>query len=38
MGIMDKLKKNSRIKGTAVLEDSIYFGEKDRSNDRSSYD
>ena len=29
MGIMDKLKKNSRIKGTAVLEDSIYFGEKD---------
>ena len=26
---MDKLKKNSRIKGTAVLEDSIYFGEKD---------
>ena len=30
MGIMDKLKKNSRIKGTAVLEDSIYFGEKDK--------
>lgn len=29
MGIMDKLKKNSRVKGTAVLEDSIYFGEKD---------
>ena len=29
MSIMDKLKKNSRIKGTAVLEDSIYFGEKD---------
>ena len=29
MGIMDKLKKNSRIKGTAILEDSIYFGEKD---------
>ena len=29
MGIMEKLKKNSRIKGTAVLEDSIYFGEKD---------
>ena len=29
MGIMDKLKKNSRIKGTEVLENSIYFGEKD---------
>lgn len=30
MGIMDKLKKNSRIKGTAVLDKSIYFGEKDK--------
>ena len=29
MGIMDKLKKNSKIKGTDVLEDSIFFGEKD---------
>jgi RecA/RadA recombinase len=29
MGIMDKLKKNSRIKGTDTLENSIYFGEKD---------
>ena len=26
---MDKLKKNSRIKGTEVLEDSVYFGDKD---------
>ena len=29
MGVMDKLKKNSKIKGTDVLEDSIFFGEKD---------
>ena len=29
MSIMDKLKKNSKIKGTDVLEDSIYFTEKD---------
>ena len=29
MSIMDKLKKNSRIKGTEVLENSIYFGDKD---------
>ena len=29
MSIMDKLKKNSRIKGTEVLDKSIYFGEKD---------
>ena len=29
MSIMDKLKKNSRIKGTEVLEDSVFFGEKD---------
>ncbi len=29
MSIMDKLKKNSRIKGTEVLEDSVYFGDKD---------
>ena len=29
MGVMDKLKKNSKIKGTDVLEDSIFFGEQD---------
>ena len=29
MSIMDKLKKNSKIKGTDTLADSIYFGEKD---------
>ncbi len=29
MSIMDKLKKNSRIKGTDVLEKSVYFGDKD---------
>ena len=29
MSIMNKLKKNSRIKGTDTLEKSIYFGEKD---------
>ena len=29
MSIMDKLKKNSRIKGTEVLDKSIYFGEKE---------
>ena len=29
MSIMDKLKKNSRIKGTEVLEDSMYFGDKE---------
>ena len=29
MGIMDKLKKNSKIKGTEVLQDSIFFTEKD---------
>lgn len=29
MSIMDKLKKNSKIKGTDILEDSIFFQEKD---------
>lgn len=29
MSIMDKLKKNSKIKGTDTLSDSVYFGEKD---------
>ncbi len=29
MSIMDKLKKNSKIKATAVLEDSVFFQEKD---------
>ena len=29
MGIMDKLKKNSKIKTTEVLQDSIFFQEKD---------
>jgi len=29
MGIMDKLKKNSKIKTTAVLADSIFFQEQD---------
>ena len=29
MGVMDKLKKNSKIKGTDILEDSIFFAEKD---------
>ena len=28
MSIMDKLKKNSKIKGTDTLSDSIYFSEK----------
>ena len=28
MSVMDKLKKNSKIKTTAVLADSIFFGEK----------
>lgn len=29
MGVMDKLKKNSKIKGTEVLQDSVFFTEKD---------
>ena len=29
MGIMDKLKKNSKIKSTEVLENSVFFQEKD---------
>ena len=29
MGVMDKLKKNSKIKASAILEDSIFFQEKD---------
>ena len=29
MGIMDKLKKNSKIKTTEVLENSVFFQEKD---------
>ena len=29
MSIMDKLKKNSRIKGTDVLDKSVFFGDKD---------
>lgn len=29
MSIMDKLKKNSKIKTTAILEDSVFFQEKD---------
>jgi RecA/RadA recombinase len=29
MSVMDKLKKNSKIKGTDSLADSVYFGEKD---------
>lgn len=29
MSVMDKLKKNSKIKGTDILQDSIYFTEKD---------
>ena len=29
MGVMDKLKKNSKIKASAVLEDSVFFQEKD---------
>lgn len=29
MGLMDKLKKNSKIEFTAVLEDSKFFGDKD---------
>ena len=29
MSIMDKLKKNSKIKATSVLEDSVFFQEKD---------
>jgi RecA/RadA recombinase len=29
MGIMDKLKKNSKIKTTEVLQDSVFFQEKD---------
>ena len=29
MSIMDKLKKNSKIKSTEVLEDSVFFQEKD---------
>ena len=28
MSIMDKLKKNSKIKTTDILSDSIFFGEK----------
>ena len=30
MSIMNKLKKNSKIKGTDILSDSIFFGEKDQ--------
>jgi len=29
MSIMNKLKKNSRLKHTAVLSESIFFSEKD---------
>ena len=29
MGVMDKLKKNSKVKGTEVLQDSVFFTEKD---------
>ena len=29
MSIMDKLKKNSKIKATAVLDESVFFQEKD---------
>ena len=29
MSVMDRLKKNSRVKGTAVLKDSVFFTEKD---------
>ena len=29
MGVMDKLKKNSKVKDTAVLSDSVLFAEKD---------
>ena len=29
MGVMDKLKKNSKIKASSILEDSIFFQEKD---------
>ena len=29
MGVMDKLKKNSKIKASAILEDSVFFQEKD---------
>jgi len=29
MGIMDKLKKNSKIKTTEVLQDSVFFQEQD---------
>jgi RecA/RadA recombinase len=29
MSIMDKLKKNSKIEGTSVLDNSAFFGEKD---------
>jgi len=29
MGVMDKLKKNSKIKSSSILEDSIFFQEKD---------
>ena len=28
MSVMDKLKKNSKIKTTDILSDSIFFGEK----------
>ena len=29
MSVMDRLKKNSRVKDTAVLKDSVFFTEKD---------
>ena len=29
MSVLDKLKKNSQIKETAILEDSKLFGDKD---------
>ena len=29
MSVMDKLKKNSRVKGTAILKNSVFFTEKD---------
>jgi hypothetical protein len=29
MSIMDKLKKNSKVKGTAVLSQSEFFGDRE---------
>ena len=29
MSVMDKLKKNSRVKDTAILKNSVFFTEKD---------